>query len=736
MSSDVFGRYQLLQKLGKGGMGEVYLAYDGALDRKIALKFLSESLQNDPGARRRFVREARIAAAIDHPYICKIYEAGEWAGRAFIAMEFLEGNTLAERLRSGPIPWDQARSIALEISEALIKAHQKNIVHRDLKPSNVMLLSDGHIKVLDFGIALRIGTPEDATLSIGQMTPYGSVVGTPAYMSPEQLRHAHVDTRSDIFSFGVLCYQMLSGLHPFHRPSIAETMSAILHAIPLPVDRYTKDCPPEISQALSRMLEKELPNRCQSMREFWDALHGPGMRAALTVPAPHPGAHSVGVLPFVNMSGDPEQEYFSDGITEDIIAHLSKVSGLRVIARTSMMRYKNTQKELPVIGRELGVRNVLEGSVRTLKNRVRVSAALVDTETSSQLWAEVFDRDMADIFAIQTEVAHNIAISLSATLPTVLTSPAAPANLEVYQLYLKGRFLANKITPDALLKAIHFFQEALQLHPSDALCHAGLARCYVIGGHYDYMSPADAFPKAKASAATALEINDRLAEPHLALALALFNEWDWQGSDREFRRAIELDPNFVDARMYYTWLQCLLGRLEEALAEARHALELDPLSSFVGMVLGWTLTLMGRFDEAILHLNHILELDPDYGPARAQLGHTYVGKGMFDEAISHLESFTWRKTLLGIGYAITGREVQARALLDEMHRSGHIEFERPSEVAMIYLYVGERELAAEWLEKAFAARDYMLALHMAAVWAPCRTDVLVRDYLRRMGVPG
>jgi serine/threonine-protein kinase len=735
MASD-FGRYQLLPKLGRGGMGEVFLAYDTTLDRKVALKFLTEALQFDVAARGRFVREARAAASIDHPYICKIYEAGEYAGRAFIAMEYLEGTTIDERLLSGPIPWDQTRGIALEVCEALMKAHEKGIVHRDLKPSNVMMLTDGHVKVLDFGLALRIATPEDETLSTGHMTQRGTAVGTPAYMSPEQLRGAVVDARSDVFSFGVMCYQMLTGVHPFHRPSVAETMSAILHSTPQPVDRYARDCPRDVVRVLTRMLEKELPNRCPSMREFWEVLQGSGLRAVVAETPARVGARSIAVLPFVNMSTDPEQEYFTDGVTEDIIAHLSKIPGLRVIARTSVMRYKNTQKELPVIGRELSVRNVMEGSIRTFRNRVRISAALVDTETSSQLWAEVFDREMADIFAIQTEVAQRIALSLSNTLSLPMISAAPPANVEVYHLYLKARFFANKVTPDALTKAIQFFQEALQIDPFDAQCHAGLARCYVIGGHYDYMRPAEAFPKAKASAKAALEINDKLAEPHLAFALALFNEWDWQGSDAAFRRAIELDPNFVDAHMYYTWLLCLLGRLEEALAEARRAFELDPLSGFAGKVLGWTLSLMGRFDEAIKHLNHILDLDPNDGPTRSQLGHAYVGKGMFDEAIEYLESYTWRKTLLGIGYALAGREADARKLLDEMERSGHIQYERPSEVAMIYLTIGEREKAAEWLEKAFAARDYMLALHMAAVWAPQRNDPMVRDYLRRMGVPG
>ena len=735
MAPDAFGRYQLLPKLGKGGMGEVFLAYDSVLDRKVALKFLAEHLQDDPIARSRFVREARAAASIDHPYVCKIYEAGELDGRAFIAMEFLEGQTLDERLRSGPIPWDEARAIALEVSEALIKAHEKNIVHRDLKPSNVMLLSDGHVKVLDFGLARRIATPYDETLSTGEMTRHGTAVGTPAYMSPEQLRGALVDARSDIFALGVVCYEMLTGVHPFHRPSIAETMSAILHVIPLPVDRYAKECPPEISRAIARMLEKELPHRFHSLREFVDVIRGSGIITAVPDSAPRPSVRSVAVLPFVNMSTDAEQEYFSDGITEDIIAQLSKIPGLRVIARTSVMRYKNTQKEVPVIGRELGVRNVLEGSVRTFRNRVRISAALVDSETSSQLWAEVFEREMSDIFAIQADVAQHIALSLSSTLSIPLMSPAAPVNMEAYRNYMKGRFFVNKVTPDALPKAIHFFRQALHLDPSDALSHAGLARAYVIGGHYDYMPPAEAFPKAKAAATAALNLNDRLAEPHLALALALLNEWDWQESDREFRRAIDLDPNFVDAHMYYTWLLCLLRRHDEALVEARRALELDPLSTFVGMVLGWTLTLMGRFDEAIRHINHILELDPDYGPARSQLGHAYVGKGMFDEAIRHLEAFTWRKTLLGIGYVVAGRPDQARALLDEMHSSGSIQFERPSEVALIYLNLGDREPAAEWLEKAFAARDYMLALHMSAEWAPQRHDPMVRDYLRRMGVP-
>jgi serine/threonine protein kinase/tetratricopeptide (TPR) repeat protein len=729
-------RYKILQKLGQGGMGEVYLAHDLTLERKVALKFMLAEAEQNAALRQRFLQEAKAAAAIDHPYVCKIYEVGEINGRAYIAMEYLEGETLANRMRDVPLPWNEARQIVIEISEALTKAHLIGIVHRDLKPSNVMVVSDGHVKVLDFGLAKRTFNLNDDTVTLASQTDDGKVVGTVRYMSPEQLLGHKIDARSDLFSLGIIFYELLAGVHPFRRTSIMATASAILHDVPGPVTLHNKECPQGIDRLLTRVLAKEPANRPQSIREFREDLLS-GSDTILRIPAEAQlPRDSIAVLPFVNMSADPDQEYFSDGITEDLISQISKIRDLKVIARTSVMLFKNSTKELSVIGRDLGVRNIMEGSVRRLGDRVRITCALVDTVTSEQLWSEVYDRQLTDIFAIQSEVAAQIASALRHTLSGTLQRRAieAPKNLEAYQIYLKARYFMNKATPDGIQKAIRYFSEALHVDPTNARAYAGLSTCYAVAGHWDFIPPGEAVPKTLAMAKRALELDSSLSEAYTSQGMAMMYEWDWQGCERNFRRAIELDSNSVDARVFYSWYLCIAGRPADALAQLQHAFELDPLSSFVTAMLAWVLVILGRFDEAIRRLEGILEIDPGFVMAYAELAHAYVGKAMYDEAFRAIEKGGWRKALYLIVSAVAGEHDKVRGLLEDLARSAAAQHERPSEIAYIYVLIGDEEKAAEWLQKAFEQRDYMIAMHTCGEWTPKRNDPLIKAYLERMGL--
>ena len=737
------GRYEIIRQLGRGGMGEVYLAQDLELGRKVALKFMRAGTEGDVGARQRFVREARASAAIDHPFICKIYDVGEIDGRVFIAMEYLEGQTLRNRMDEGPLPWDAIKRIVLEISEALLKAHQTGIIHRDLKPANIMEISDGHIKVLDFGLAKwlidlpipNLAATED-TLTIVDQTAFGKVVGTPSYMAPEQLRGVSVDARADLFALGIMFHELVAGAHPFRRKEPMDTVNAILNDVPQPVSQYRADCPPEIDSIVARLLEKDPAARYQSVREFTNDLRNHSAAESRRDAEALSAMPSLAVLPFVNRSADPEQEYFSDGITEDLISEISMTPGLKVIGRTSVMALKNSGKDLSEIARDLGVSNVLAGSIRKAGDRVRITCGLVDVKTKVEIWSQVYDRDLTDIFAIQSEVAKKITATLSRTLSTSSGEQkiVPPKNAEAYQVYLKARFFMNKATPESINKSIRYFQRAIVLDPTNARAYAGLSNCYAVAGHWDFISPQEAAINAKAAANNALALDERSAEAHTSLAMALLQEWDWEGCDRHFRRAIELNPNSVDARVFYSWYLCTAKRIEEALVHVRHATELDPLSVFVSAIRSWVLILAGHFDEAIQRLEDILEIDPTFVMAHAELAHAYVGKGRYEEACESIEKGAWRRALPLITWLHAGRISDVKAHLSELTQSRNIEQERPSEIAYLYLMLGDREKAAEWLEKAFQVRDYMIVMHTCAAWVPLFEDPMILDYQRRMGL--
>lgn len=732
MIGELIGRYALLPKIGQGGMGEVYLAHDTVLERKVAIKLLSNTDDADPIARRRFLREAKAAASLDHPFICKVYEAGEFAGRVFIAMEFVEGETLEARLQRERPMLGQAIQIFREIAEALSTAHLSGLIHRDLKPSNIMIGASGHVKVLDFGLAQRILGSGDQTLTAGNM-----MAGTLTYMSPEQVSGRLLDQRSDIFSLGVICYEMLTGIHPFRRPTQLQTAMAILNEEPTLPQHYSSGVPSNVQMALSRMLAKDVETRYAQVGEILEDLRNEDALTLNSPANPRSGLVSIAVLPFVNMTPDPEQEYFSDGMTEDIIREVSRIPGVKVLARTSIMRFKNSQKEIGQIGQELGVTNLLEGSVRRSGNRVRISAALVDVETTTQTWSDVYDRDLTDVLRIQSEVSTHIAKALSMTLTMTPTRSARRRafNIDAYQCYLKGMYLLNKLGPDSVEKSIRFFEEALTFDPADARAYAGISYANCMSGHFDFVPPRIAFPRAKAAALRAFELDPRLVETHICMGLTqMFYDWDWSGAKTSFRQALALNANSADAHLYYSWCLLMTQEIEEAIDEARHALDLDPLSPTARTNLAHCLADAAQFEESMALSLRTIELDPYYGPAYVILGFALLGSGRREQAFEYLEKWSWRKTIKGLSYGFSGRKEDALATISELLHPDSQEPVRPSEIGLIYFMAGDLKNAEQWFERAFEEHDYMLTLHTCGRWLPNREHELLTSQLKRMGI--
>ncbi|UCF36057.1 MAG: protein kinase [Acidobacteriota bacterium] len=547
MVGQIVAQYRIEQKLGAGGMGEVYLAEDTRLDRKVALKVLPPDLQQDPVARMRFLREAKSAAALDHPFICKIFETVQEEGLDLIVMEFVEGETLEERFRQGPLEIEEALPIAIEVAEALEKAHDRGIVHRDLKPANIMLTREGHAKVMDFGLAKRLDTGNAGTeADLTELTREGTTLGTISYMSPEQLRGEPVDGRSDIFSLGIILYEMFSGNHPFRRPSQMETVGAILHRTPIVVSSLNSDVPEEVSQLIETCLFKDVEQRFQSMRELRNGL-GLRQQSRVSVPSateaasdwvrwggigtvllllvwvswilwedspeqtPQTDVHSIAVLPFKNLMGDPAEDYFVAGMHDALLGELSTVTGLRVISRSSVMAFKNSEKPLDEIGEALGVESLLEGGVLKVGNQVRIRAQLFGLSPERSLWAETFERDVSDVFRIHQTLARTIASKIDVTL-----TPAEEQRLErdyevnpeALQEYLKGYyFYSNDFSEEGHLKAIRSFRAAIDVAPGYAKAWTGLALAYSRLCWANYRAPREMFPKAKAAAERALELD-------------------------------------------------------------------------------------------------------------------------------------------------------------------------------------------------------------------------------------
>jgi len=744
MIGKTISHYRILEKLGEGGMGVVYKAEDTKLKRTVALKFLPSELTRDAEAKERFIQEAQAASALDHNNICTIHEIGETQEeQIFIAMSCYEGETLKKKIERGEIPLNQAISVAVQVAEGLSQTYGRGIVHRDIKPANIMITDDGVVKILDFGVAKLAGQ--------ARLTKATSTLGTVAYMSPEQVGGREVDSRTDIWSLGVVLYEMVTGQLPFRGEYEPAMIYSILNDKPKPMSSLREGVPRELERVVKRALAKGQDDRYQSASEMLNDLKALGERqkGGVWPPRIRPSKQrkkSIAVLPFRSLSESKEDEYFSDGTTEDIITQLSKISELRVISRTSIMRYKNTDKSIPEIGRELSVATILEGSVRRAGERVRIVAQLLDVHTDEHMWAETYDRDMKDVFAIQSDVAEKIASALRAKLSPVekeRIERKVTDSTEAYHNYLKGRFYWNKRRGDDLRTAIEYFNRAIEIDPTYALAYAGLASTYIVLPQYSGQSMKEAGPRAEAAAAKALELDPTLAEAHAVLGQIKMNcRFDWEGAESEFKRAIELNPSYPTAHHWYSSYLTYIGRLDESASEAELALELDPLSLVINTLVGYKEAHRKQYDKAICKLKKTLELDPNFAPARLSLGEVYVWQGRFDEGIAEIEkvrtvvgSDPYGLGSLGYAYGQADRRSEATDVLNELLGFSSRGYSLPFAIALVYWGLGDKDRTLEWLEKAYQERsDGILSLKTDSTWHGFSSDPRFVALMKKIGL--
>jgi len=713
------GPYEIVAPLGSGGMGEVYRARDARLGREVAVKVLPETLARSADALARFQKEARAVAALSHPNIMAIFDLGKQGGIDYAVMELLEGATLRDALDSGPLPPPRAIELALQIAKGLCAAHEKAIVHRDLKPENIFVTRDGDVKILDFGLAKRTerASPDDATEAPTETrTSPGTVMGTVAYMSPEQVRGENLDPRSDIFSFGAVLYEMLTGRRAFARESAAETMAAILMNDPPELSGSGISVTPALAGILRHCLEKDVRRRYQTSRDLLFNLQQFGSGAAESAPA-HAGAPSVAVLPFLHFSSDAENEFFADGMTEDVIANLAKIRSLKVISRTSVMPFKKREKSLREIGATLGASSILDGSIRRAGNRVRIVAQLVDARTDEHLWADTYDRDLTDIFAIQSDVAMQIAAALKAEL-----SPDEVARIEqkptrdahAYQLYLQGRHAFHRNTESDYRRALAYLEQAVAEAPDLAIGYVAIAQVYTevsAQGLGNIASSAVALNFARNAAEKALRLDDRLGEAHCITATVKFmRDYDWTGAEREFQLALSLAPGSGDTYDLYGWMCSALGRHEDAIRLVTRAKELDPLAH--ASDLGTELLRAGRYAEGLAEARRLLELEPSHTRAHSLVGWASVLLGRYEEGLAALEraaalsgGAAMFESQLGQAYAMAGRRDDARRILDRLREAAKTSSVSPYHFAYVHTGMGEADAAMDWLERAYAERE-------------------------------
>ncbi|MFN0120213.1 MAG: protein kinase domain-containing protein [Blastocatellia bacterium] len=849
LSGHQVGHCQLRSLLGKGGMGEVWLAEDTQLGRQVAVKLLPAEFTTDATRVQRFTREARAASALNHPNILTIHEIGTFATEGatthYIVTEYVEGETLRERMRSTPenrLPLTMALDLATQIAAALAITHAAGIIHRDIKPENVMVRRDGLVKVLDFGLAKLLAKDEgggmrdesetDSQLHPSSFIPHpstasGLVMGTPRYMSPEQARGEKVDERSDLFSLGVVIYEMVAGRPPFAGAGISEMLAAILRDAPLPLTTYAPATPPELQRIVDQALQKNREARYQTMPELLADLKqlqrqlerqeeqsDPSLRASEEEPtAIFPDAvalptqvltptqstneqaaaqqtsfvdklkrhksvaaltlllllsaliagvyfspfvwreaaiDSLAVLPFVNVGANPDAEYLSDGITDGLINSLSQLPGLKkVMSRNSVFRYKGKEIDAQQAGNALGVRAVLIGKVTQRGNDLIVSAELVDVRDNSHLWGEQYNHKLSDLLAVQSQLARDISQQLRLKLSTETQQRLTKRGTEsaaAHDLYLKGRYAMNALTPEEGKKALDYFRQAVEKDPRYALAYAGLAEAYAASaalGTTFAMPPKDAFEQAKAAALRAVELDDTLAEAHTSLAMIAHSyKWDWNSVEREFKRAIALNPNYVVAHHYYAHYLVLMGRLEESLTESQRALALDPLDVAMNFHLGWYYYQARQYDQAVAQLQKTLTMNQNHSGAHGILGQVYAQQGRYQEAIAELQKNTElggidTRGSLGYVYAIAGQRGAAQKLLAQLEEEGKHKQVSPYNIAKIYAGLGEPEQAIAWLEKAVVARDSNLTdpgLNVDVIFDRLHADPRFVALLRRMGL--
>jgi TolB-like protein/Tfp pilus assembly protein PilF len=776
-------------------MGEVYQAHDAKLGRDVAIKVLPEAFAHDPERLSRFQREAKMLAALNHPNIATIHGMEQSNGTSYLVMELVAGETLADRVkREGAVPVEEALRISIQIAEALEAAHEKGIIHRDLKPANVKVTPEGRVKVLDFGLAKAFA--EDSAQDLSQLptvtvmgTEEGKILGTPAYMSPEQARGKAVDKRTDIWAFGCVLYELMTGKRAFRGETTQDTIAAVLEHDPdwqaLPPLTPARTC-----DLLRRCLEKDPQRRLRDIGdvriEIEEASAVPAMgeptgatkniyvrrREALlwgvvllllaavasiaiwswrsSSPILVRGGlrpiESLAVLPLEELSGSPEQDYFADGMTDELITDLAQIKALRVISRTSVMLYKGAHKSLPDIARELNVDAVVEGTVLHSGNRVRITAQLVSAPMERHLWAQSYERDVRDVLGLQREVANAIADEIRIKVTPeehVRLSGAPPVNSEAYEAYLKGRYYWETRSEEGLRKAIGYFQQAIEKDPTSPRAYSGLADSYNALGSDEFLPPMEAFPQAKAAALEALRRDQNFAEAHASLAFAIWNyDYDWKAVETEYKRAIDLNPGYATSYHWYAGYLSGMGRFAEAIAAVKRARELDPLSSRINANVGFILYFARQYDQAIEELQRAVRMDPDGEAPYYYLGLIYLQKGDYRQAISEFEkskqlsSGGWEPDLeLAQVYALAGDRKETQIILGRSLAKSKRNYESALTIAKVYVALGEKEKAFTWLQKAYVERSSLLTfLSVDPTLDVLHTDPRFQALLTRMNL--
>jgi TolB-like protein/Tfp pilus assembly protein PilF len=780
--------YRIIEKIGAGGMGEVYRAHDERLERDVALKVLHPGTLTGDAARKRFRKEALALSKLNHPNIATVHDFDTQEGVDFLIMEHVAGETLSEKVHGGPLPEKEVVRLGMQLADGLGAAHEQGIVHRDLKPANTRLTIDGRLKILDFGLAKLVHSPAETTETTltGSVYEPRGLVGTLPYMAPEQLRGTSVDERTDIWSAGALLYKMATGRAAFPDTESARLITSILTIAPMAPRGVNQYLSSGLENIILKCLEKDPENRYQSAKELAVDLRrlplpgtgthripkrglGVGMRISLAGGfavalllalilglnfgglrdqvfggKTHAHIRSLVVLPLANLSGDREQEYFADGMTEALITDLSKISSLKVISRVSSMRYKEEKKTPPQIARELGVDGIVQGSVMQAGNKVRISTQLIYATSDQHLWAESYERDFKDIIGLQGEVAQAIANEIRVQVTPqeqARLATAQPVNTEAYHLYLKGRFFWSKATEEDYRASKKYFDHALEIDPNYALAFSGLANYFWAT---DELSPQVAMPRAKDYALRALAIDDTLSDAHTTLANVKFNaDWDWQGAEKQFQRAIQLNPNDAEGHRAYSVFLSAMGRPQQALAEIQTAQHLDPLSLITSSDVGWAYYFARRYDLAIEQCQETLELDPNFVGAHDCLGSAYLAKGNYSKAIAECQRATTgsgndllRAAGLGRAYALAGRTAKAKEVLQQLHAGSEHRYVPPYFLATVYAALGEMDQAFTWLEKAYDVRDTNLTwLKVDDAVDPLRSDARFRELFSRIGLP-
>lgn len=777
MIGQTISHYKIIEKLGEGARGVVYKAEDIKLGRFVALKFFPAELGADEEKKERFMREAMTASALDHANICTVHEIEETKdGRLFICMTLYEGETLKEKIKRGPLEPEEVIDVSLQVAQGMEKAHQKGIVHRDIKPQNLILTNDGVMKIVDFGLAKLAGQKD--------LTREGITVGTVGYMSPQQARGQELDQRTDIWSLGVVMYEMITGQLPFKGENAQAVIYSILNEEPEPITRLRFGISPGLEKIVNKCLSKDCSNRYQYLDELIVDLHrlkeimqtvevpsgrlvrrrtppkrslrfiGLGILCAVIIII---GGYfffekmqakpSIAVLPFKDISPDQQQEYFCDGIVEELINALTRLEGLRVTSRTSSFQFKGKDIDVRKIGNELNVKTVLEGSVRKSDSMLIITTRLINVSDGYQLWGAKYRHKLEDIFSIQEEIAMEIVNALKIELGAKQEIPLIKhytGNSEAYTYYLRGRHHWAQRMPEDLEKGIKFFRKAIEIDPNYALAYVGLADSYHLLGSYGVLPPKEAFPAAKEAALKALEIDNTLGEAHNSLAaVKLFYEWDWQAADREFKRAIQLNPYYNTAREWYAVYLAVNNRTKESIAEMKRAAQFEPLSTSSQSGIARHLYFAKKFDAAIKQFHRVLELDPNSFYVLAHLGQCYLMKSMYPEAITHFKkaaALTGRKdaaSLCGLGYtyAISGKKEEALKILEEMKNLSSQRYIRPTYMAGIYIGLGDNDRAFKWLEKAYINRcDWLILLQIEHMFEPIRKDPRFAELVKKVGL--